>query len=129
MLTISFTGVVYAYASHKDHADAHRLLQTAVSRLIDSIKEEPPATTLWQMHYDQKYEPPPMTDDHDADIKGEVLSNEHILRLPDLAPGLALEDDVLKHVKATYHRIVGDEGAAFMIFEDREGTGDDDNEN
>ena len=81
------------------------------------------------MHYDQRYEPPATTDDYDANIKCEGLSNDHILRLPDLAPGLALEDDVLKHVQAAYNRIVGEEGAAFMIFEDREGTGDDDNEN
>ncbi len=129
MLTINSTGVVYAHTIHKDHADAHRLLQMAVNRLVDSIKEEPPATALWYMHYDQKHEPPATTDDYDANIKGEDLSNDHILRLPDLAPGLALEDDVLKHVKAAYHRIVGDEGAAFMIFDDREGAGDDDNEN
>ena len=129
MLTISFTGVIYAYAIHKDHVDVHRLLQTAVNRLIDSIKEEPPAAALWYMHYDQKYEPPISTDDYDANIKCDDLSNDHVLRLPDLAPELALEDDVLKHVQAAYNRVVGEEGAAFMIFEDREGTGDDENEN
>lgn len=129
VLTINFTGVVYAYAIHKDHVGVHRLLQKAVNRLIDSIKEEPPATVLWYMHYNQQYEPPATTDDYDANIKCEDLSNNHVLRLPDLAPGLALEDDVLKHVQAAYNRIVGDGGAPFMIFEDREGTGDDDNEN
>ena len=129
MLTINLTGVVYAYAIHKDHVDVHRLLQSAVNRLVNGTKEEPPATALWYMHYDQKYEPPVTTDDYDANIKCEDLSNDHILRLPKLAPGLALEDDVLKHVQAAYNTIVGEEGAAFMIFEDREGTGDDDNEN
>ena len=128
MLTINLTGVVYAYAIHKDHIDVHRLLQTAVDRLVDSIKEEPPATALWYLHYDQKYEPPATFDDYDANIRCEDLSNDHILRLPDLAPGLAFEDDVLKHVQAAYNRIVGNEGAPFMIFEDREGTGEDDNE-
>ena len=129
MLTINFTGVIYAYAIHNDHVDAHRLLQTAVNRLIDSIKEEPPATALWYMHYDQQYEPPTTTDDYDANIKCEDLSNDCILRLPDLQSGLALEDDVLKHVQAVFNRIVGDAGAPFMLFEDREGTGDDDNDN
>ena len=126
---MNFTGVVYAYAIHKHEVNAHRLLQAAVSRLIGSIKEEPPATALWYMHYDQKYEPPATIDDYDANTKCEDLANDHILRLPDLQPGLALEDDVLKHVQAVYNRIVGDEGAAFMMFEDREGTGDDDNDN
>ena len=129
MLTIHFTGVVYAYAIHKDHVDVHRLLQIAVDRLIDSIMEEPSATALWYMHYDQQYVSPATTDDYDANIKCEDLSNDHILRLPALAPGLALEDDILRHVQAAYNRIVGHEGAAFMIFEDREGTGDDDNDN
>ena len=129
VLTINLTGVIYAYAIHKDHVDVHRLLQSAVNRLVNGTKEEPPTTALWCLHYDQKYEPPVTTNDYDANIKCEHLSNDHILRLPDLAPGLALDDDVLKHVQAAYHRIVGDEGAAFMIFEDREGTGDDDNEN
>ena len=129
MLTIDFIGVVYAYAIHKDHLDVHRLLQTAVNKLMDIIKEEPPATVLWYIHYDQKYDPLATTDDYDANIKCEDLFNDHVLRLPDLAPGLALEDDVLKHVQTACNRIVGDEGAAFMIFEDREGTGDDDNEN
>ena len=125
---MNFIGVVYAYAIHKPQVDAHTLLQTAVTKFLDSIKEEPPATVLWSMHYDQKYGPPP-TDDYDANIKYEDLSNDHILRLPDLQPGLALDDDVLKHVQAVYNRIVGEEGAAFMVFEDREGTGDEDNDN
>ena len=129
VLTINSTGVVYAHAIHKDHVYVHRLLQTAVSRLIDSIKEGPPATALWYMHYNQRYEPPATTDDYDVNIKYKDLSDDHILRLPDVAPGLALEDDVLRHVQAAYNKIVGGEGAAFMIFEDREGTGDDDNEN
>lgn len=80
------------------------------------------------MHYDQKYESPATTNDYDANIKCEDLSNDHILRLPDLKCGLALEDDVLKHVQAVYNRVVGDEGTPFMLFEDREGTGDDDND-
>ena len=125
MLTTNFTGVVYAHTIHKPHLDAHALLQTAVNKFLDTIKEEPPANTLWHTHYDQKYAPPATTDDYDSNTKCEDLSNDHILRLPDLQPGLALEDDVLRHVQAVYNRIVGEEGAAFMVFLDREGTGDD----
>ena len=125
---MNFTGVVYAYAIHKHQVHAHTLLQTGVTKFLHSIIEEPPVTALWSMHYDQKYGPPPPTDDY-ANVKYEDLSNDHILRLPDLQPGLALEDDVLRHVQAVYNRIVGEEGAAFMVFEDKEGTGDEDNDN
>lgn len=39
-------------------------------------------------------------------------------------PGLVLEDDVLKHVRAAWRRIVGeDEG--FMVFGEREGMGEE----
>ena len=129
MLTINFTGVVYAYAIHKHQVNAHRLLQTAVNRLLHSVTEETPVTALWSMHYDQNYKSPATTDNYGRNIKCEELSNDHILRLPDLQPGLAHEDDVLRHVQAVYKRVVGEEGAAFMVFEDREGSGDDDNDN
>lgn len=42
-------------------------------------------------------------------------------------PGLVLEDDVLKHVRATWRKIMGgDEG--FMIFGEREGMAEDEAE-
>lgn len=72
------------------------------------------------MHYDQRYSPPTTTDDHDV--------TDHVLQLPGLEPGLVLEDDVLKHVRAAYLTIAGSEGADFMMFEDREGAAEDDNE-
>lgn len=78
------------------------------------------------MHYDQKYTPPATNDDYDTNITCDQISNDHVLQLPDLALGLSLEDDVLKHVRAAYERIAGDEGAGFMMFEDREGVDGDD---
>ena len=36
---------------------------------------------------------------------------------------------MLKYVRAAYQRIVGDDGAAFMTLDDREGTEDDGDEN
>jgi len=73
------------------------------------------------MHYDQKCKPTATPDDWEANIKCDDFSNPHVLQLPDLAPGLVLEDDVLKHVRATYQKIMGDKGSPFMVFEDREG--------
>ncbi len=41
--------------------------------------------------------------------------------MPDVPPGPVLEDEVLRNVRATWERIVGDDdvGKGFMTFEDR----------
>ena len=42
-------------------------------------------------------------------------------------PGLVLEDDVLKHVRAAWRKIVGEgEDEEFMNFGEREGMGEED---
>ena len=40
-------------------------------------------------------------------------------------PGSVLEDDVLKHVRAAWRKIVGEDDG-FMIFGEREGMGEED---
>ena len=35
---------------------------------------------------------------------------------------------MLKHVRAAYRRIVGGEESAFLVFEERDGTGDEDDD-
>lgn len=118
------TGLIYAYTSHPESSKAHALLQTAVERLLARVHEDPTPSILWYMHYDQQYTLPPTANDWETNVECDRFSNPHILQLPDMMPGLVLEDDVLKHVRAAYDRIVGDENAGFMSFEDREGVGD-----
>ena len=89
-----------------------------------SISESPNPQILWSLHYDQESTPPATTDDYDTNINCPQVSNPHVLKLPDLSPGLVLEDDMLKHVRAAWQRIMGeDEG--FMVFEEREGMDDE----
>ena len=46
-----------------------------------------------------------------------------------MEPGLVLEDDLLKHVRAAWRRIVGeDEEEGFLIFGEREEMGEEDGE-
>ena len=47
--------------------------------------------------------------------------------MSDVPPGPVLEDEVLRNVRATWERIVGDDiGQGFMKFEDRqEGEGEE----
>ena len=66
------------------------------------------------MHYRQRYNTSAIV---------STSSHPNVLQLPDLTPGFVLEDDVLKHVRTAYDRIMDDEATQFMIFDDREGAG------
>lgn len=78
------------------------------------------------MNYDQRCTPTPPRDDWKGNTVEDDPSNPHVMQLPDLAPGLVLEDDVLKQVRAAYEKIMGEEEGAFMTFEDREGQAEGD---
>ncbi len=52
-----------------------------------------------------------------------------MITLAELSPDLALEDSVLQEVKAAWEKIVGEEvGEGFMLFDDRGGSDDNDDE-
>ena len=117
-------GVIYGHAFYDNLAGARLLLKKAVERLLRNATENPPPEILWSMYFDQLYTPPSTLDDKHSAVAVGLSLDDHVIQLPDLGSGLALEDDVLKQVKAAYEKIMG-EGKGFMIFEDREGTGDD----
>lgn len=95
-----------------------------MDKLVASIDESPKPQILWSLHYDQRHTPPATAEDYNTNIKCTNISNPHVLKLPDVDPGLVLEDDVLKHVRAAWRKIMGeDEG--FMIFGEREGMADE----
>ena len=114
--------VIYAHTT--SHTAARSLLQSAIENLMASIDESPKPQIPWSLHYDQQYTTSATNDDYDTNINCPQVSNPHVLKLPDLNPGLVLEDDVLKHVRAAWRKIMGeDEG--FMIFGEREGMGEE----
>ena len=124
-------GVIYAYTFNHDLSIAHDLLRKAVDNLLVSIEEHPAPSILWRMQYDQRYTVSATTGDYDLNIIYKKPRNDRVLQLPDLMPGLTLEDDVLKHVRACYDRIMEGHSASFMTFTDREGAveiNDEDNE-
>lgn len=46
-----------------------------------------------------------------------------------MSPSFVLEDETLREVRAVWERItIGDEGAVFMTFDDREGAGSEEDE-
>ncbi len=54
--------------------------------------------------------------------------HSRVLQLPDLPPGLVLEDRLLRNVRATWEKIIGGNGEGFMQFGEREGSGNDGDE-
>ena len=104
-----------------DPIQAHKYLGVAIDRLLATINESPPSKLLWSMHYDQ-HSTRPNSEDRNSNTTSHTSSTDNVLLLPDLAPTLVLEDDVLKHVRAAYGRIMGDDAPPFMVFEDREGA-------
>ena len=100
----------------------------AVERILLTVNEEPPPSVLWSMYYDQAYVTPE-PGDYSTNVSTDTHINASVIQLPDLPPGPALEDDVLEQVRGAYQRIMGDEGAGFMMFEDREDLGIDEDSN
>ena len=103
---------------------AELLLQTAVEQLLAKVNEDPTPTVLWSLHFDQQHAPSSSSDERKPETDIKSFLNGHVLQLPDLKPGLTLEDNLLKEVRVTYERIMGD-GNGFLVFEDREGMGDE----
>lgn len=98
------------------------------------MPEDPKPDILWSLHYsqigslttDQNGRGSSFTPDRP---KSDPLNDSRIILLHDLNLGLALEDSVLSNVKAAWEQIVGeDTGGGFMMFEDRDGMDEDDEE-
>ncbi|KAL8945534.1 MAG: hypothetical protein Q9183_008057, partial [Haloplaca sp. 2 TL-2023] len=109
------------------HASASKILHKGIETLLDTVRvEHPEAEILCTMNYTQKYHP---TDPASAvGAADESTLRSGILRLQDLGPSLALEDDVLRDVRRAWNVITADEGDArgsFIVFGEREGMGED----
>ena len=106
-------GVIYAAYTEADPPvkSGSSLLTLAINRLLASIHESPKPHILWNLSYQQSIASPPVSNP----------LNEHVIQMPDVPPGPVLEDEVLRNVRATWERIVGDDdvGKGFMTFEDR----------
>lgn len=100
------------------------------------MPEDPKPDILWNLYYSQltpltstasSAADPSNSNSIRDDLPSNLSNDSRIIQLPCLGPDLALEDSVLRNVKAAWERIVGEErGDGFMIFEDREGMGDED---
>ena len=102
------TGVIYGQTLAS--TTSYSLLETAVSTLLHSIGEESAQNVLWSLRYTQALPSPPLKS-----------SDDGILTIPEISPGLVLEDDVLDNVHKAWENIVGNaKGDDFMTFKERE---------
>ncbi|KAI9817530.1 MAG: Rab proteins geranylgeranyltransferase component A [Pycnora praestabilis] len=131
---ILFQGVLYASTNANTH-DGHAQLNEAVACLLESIEQTPIPKVIWSLHYTQtssssissafnrttpsSTSPPPAED-----------SYPNVLRFPSPSLDLAFDDAILQEVKDVWEKIVADDEdkGEFMVFEDREGMGNDGND-
>ncbi|KAI4115952.1 MAG: hypothetical protein LQ345_003541 [Seirophora villosa] len=128
-------GIIYTSTTLTQSA-ALILLRSAIDTLLSSVNEQPTPTILWSLSYTQHHHqptPPSSLTGNEASVTSHARSSQQsgILFLKDLAPSLALEDEVLRDVRAVWELITaddGDERGGFMQFEDREGGANEDGE-
>ena len=121
-------GIIYASINLAPASEALQLLGTAVQNFIAVIPEDPRPDVLWSISYSRE---PNISV---SPSKGITISPAHpasshshsqILQLPDIPPGLALEDDLLRSVRTAWEHITGESGGMFMQFAEREGMGNE----
>lgn len=114
--------------------DGSTPLTIAVQKYLATIPEDPKPAILLSLHYTQLHTLGSWPDDSNtANVssipidsrQGPPTPGSHIIRLPDIAPDVALDDSLLIQVKDVWEKIVGEETCnGFMAFEDREGMGE-----
>lgn len=100
------------------------LLSKAVQTFLATIPEDPQPEVLWSLEYTEQYTFPVLPNSRAE--KSPPGPSSRIILLPDLSPNLVVDDSLLDNIKDAWERIVGEEkGDGFMVFEDREGLSDD----
>jgi len=123
-----FLGIIYAQTS-LPQPHAATLLTHATNTLLASLSTpatEPEPTILWTLHYTRLHQHPPSSRETFSTQPSSIPPTSHILTLPSPPSGLALDDSVLRSVREVWARINGGDDGKFMLFEEREGVGDED---
>lgn len=107
-------GVLYATTSGDQG-----LITAAIAQLIQSVEEPEKPQILWQLQYQQRCDIPPSSDN---------IDEEKSITLPASSVDLAFDETILDSVKAAWQRITGDQPQDFLVFEDRNPVGDDDDD-
>ena len=126
LITAMKIGVIYASTNPDTPSQASQLLKTAIQDFLAAIPEDHEADILWSVFYTQEHTLPMSTKENTASSSNDQATctpHRRIIELSDLPPGLALEDDLLRNVRAAWEKITGGNGEGFMQFTEREGMG------
>ncbi|TID19405.1 putative secreted protein [Venturia nashicola] len=93
------------------------LITAAILQLTHSVEESEKPQILWQLQYQQRCDAPSTSDD---------VGEEKAIRLPVSSVDLAFDEHILDSVQAAWQRITGGQPQDFLVFEDRNPVGDDD---
>jgi hypothetical protein len=97
-------------------------LDEALDRLLKLTNESPHPVALWSLKYEQRGYTLPETS---ANLVGEEAKT---ITFPPLSLDLAFDETVLNTVKEAWQTIMGPDTQDFLVFEDRNPMGDDDEE-
>jgi hypothetical protein len=117
-LTLS-SGLLYASTSLQGDA-GFQLLRRAVEALTSSVDVAPHPTVLWSVQYEKC--------SNITDPSSAQTPDAHILEFSGSSLDLAFDESKLDRVRDVWQKIVGDDAGQFLVFEDREGNRDDDEE-
>ena len=90
------------------------LLEKAVKQVIASVHENPSATVLWSLQYEQRSLQSDMTPSE------QYSGSDNILVLPPPSLDLAFDDGILTAVKNAWQRLMSGDETEFMVFQERE---------
>lgn len=110
----TIAGVLYATTSGDQS-----LIAAAIAQVIQSVGEPEKPHILWQLRYQQRCDISSASDD---------VSEGKSISLPVSSADLAFDETILDSVKAAWQKITGGQPQEFLVFEDRNPVGDDDDD-
>lgn len=105
-------GVLYATTSGDQGLNT-----AAIAQLLQCVDEPAKPQVLWQLRYQQHC---------DVLSSSSNIGEEKSITLPASSVDLAFDENILDSVKAAWQKITEGQPQDFLVFEDRNPVGDDD---
>ncbi|GAB7352575.1 hypothetical protein MBLNU459_g2959t1 [Dothideomycetes sp. NU459] len=113
--------IIYASTTATGHRGT-TLLDQAIKSLLST--QATGAEVIWALHYEQHLN---IAEASHAAEQGNQIK-DRVLCFPDPSLDIVFDDAVLDNVKDAWTRIMGDDADGFMMFQEREGAGEEDHD-